>query len=70
MELLSGLSMGQRDEQGQYPDGSVNQRVDNRVSMLAEVRQSFHQTGGQACDHNDVNSDGHDNDVAEDGRSR
>jgi predicted ATP-dependent protease len=45
LELLSGLPAGQRDEQGQYPEGSFNQRIENRIIELAELRQYFTQGG-------------------------
>ena len=42
MELLSGLSAGQRDEQGKYSAGSFNQQVESRVIALAELRKNYH----------------------------
>ena len=41
MALLSGLDAGERDEQGGFPDGSVNQRVRARLQDFAEKRHSF-----------------------------
>ena len=41
MTLLSGLDAGERDEQGEFPDGSVNQRVRARLQDFAEKRHSF-----------------------------
>ncbi len=41
MELLTGLPMGRRDDEGLYPEGTVNARVEARLRHLAEVRRSF-----------------------------
>jgi predicted ATP-dependent protease len=41
MTLLSGLDAGERNEQGKFPDGSVNQRVRARLQDFAEKRHSF-----------------------------
>ena len=38
---LSGVFAGERDEQGEFPDGSVNQRVRARLKDFAEKRQNF-----------------------------
>jgi len=39
--LLSGQDAGEQDEQGAFPDGSVNARVRARLQDFAEKRQSF-----------------------------
>ncbi len=41
LALLSGLDAGDRDDKGEYPDGSVNQRVCARLTDFAEKRQTF-----------------------------
>jgi predicted ATP-dependent protease len=41
LALLSGLDAGERDEQGTFSDGSVNQRVRARLQGFAEKRHSF-----------------------------
>ncbi|MDX1566220.1 MAG: ATP-binding protein [Longimicrobiales bacterium] len=41
MEILSGLAMGERDEAGEYPEGSVNRRVEGRLAELAEERREL-----------------------------
>jgi lon-related putative ATP-dependent protease len=41
IEILTGVQAGKRDEQGQYPQGSVNQRVDQRLRDMAERLLSF-----------------------------
>ena len=39
LELLTGLPAGERDAGGEYPEGSFNRRVDERLARLAEVRR-------------------------------
>ena len=41
IEILTGLTAGEPDEQGDYPEGSVNHRVKTRLAELAEKRQKF-----------------------------
>jgi lon-related putative ATP-dependent protease len=41
LELLTGLPAGMRDENGEFPDGSVNDRVRQRLIELAGHRRSF-----------------------------
>jgi lon-related putative ATP-dependent protease len=41
IELLTGVPAGERDGQGQFPAGSVNQRVEARLIALAEKRLAF-----------------------------
>ncbi len=36
IELLTGLPAGERDAQGQFPDGSLNQRVEARLIGFSE----------------------------------
>ena len=42
--LLTGVAAGQVDEQGQYPAGSINQRVAARVAQLNDLRKTFGRT--------------------------
>ena len=41
MTLLSGIDAGERDARGSFPDGTVNQRVHNRLQAFADKRHSF-----------------------------
>jgi uncharacterized protein (UPF0128 family) len=41
MEILTGIPMGERDEAGNYPENSVNYRVEQRLAELAERRREF-----------------------------
>ena len=45
MELLTGLPMGRRGDDGRYPEGTVNARVEARLQHLAEIRRSFQAKG-------------------------
>jgi len=38
IEILTGLSAGERDPAGKFPNGSINQRVEARLAELAEKR--------------------------------
>ncbi len=39
--LLTGLDAGEPDADGRFPEGSVNRRVEDRLSELAEQRRRF-----------------------------
>jgi len=41
VELLTGVPAGERDAQGNYPEGSINRRVDDFLGELAEYRHEF-----------------------------
>ncbi len=41
LELLTGLPAGERDEEGRYPEGSLNARVEQRLLELAEQRKAY-----------------------------
>lgn len=41
MELLTGLDMGEPDEDGQYPEGTVNYKVTTQLDQLADKRREF-----------------------------
>jgi lon-related putative ATP-dependent protease len=41
IELLTGVPAGERDDRGEFPAGSVNQRVEARLNALAERRLAF-----------------------------
>jgi lon-related putative ATP-dependent protease len=41
LEILTGLAAGERDEAGNFPEGSLNQRVEARLVAMAEQLQSF-----------------------------
>ena len=41
LELLTGMEPGQRDPDGRYPKGSINQRIEDRIAEMAETRQAF-----------------------------
>jgi predicted ATP-dependent protease len=39
--LLTGIGAGERGRDGNYPEGSVNRRVEDRLRAFANVRRSF-----------------------------
>ena len=41
IELLTGFPAGVRDTQGNFPDGSLNRHVEQRLTQLAEVARAF-----------------------------
>lgn len=41
IELLTGLPAGERDEEGNYPEGTINYLVEARLAELAEKRLAF-----------------------------
>jgi len=41
MELLTGIPAGERDAEGDFPEGSINQRVEARLIELAERQRDF-----------------------------
>jgi lon-related putative ATP-dependent protease len=41
MEVLTGMSAGERDDAGNYPEGSINHRVESRLAELAEKRMAL-----------------------------
>ena len=47
IELLTGIVAGQPDEDGQFPEGSVNQRVDAQLAALADIRHEFARPVGE-----------------------
>ncbi len=47
IELLTGLPAGVPDEQGKYPEGTVNGMVQARLAELAEKRAAFSRAAGE-----------------------
>ncbi len=41
IEILTGIPAGERDKEGNFPEGTVNQRVEARLIMLAEKRKTY-----------------------------
>jgi len=41
IEILTGVPAGERDKQGNYPEGTINHIVERRLAELAEKRSSF-----------------------------
>lgn len=51
MELLTGLKMGERDAEGNYPEGTVNYKVEQRLAAMAEKRKLFSGTHDGSVNH-------------------
>ena len=47
IELLTGIPAGQRDDQGLFPDGSINSRVEDTLARYSETMQAYASKGGQ-----------------------
>ena len=41
LTLLTGTPAGERDESGEYPAGTVNQRVEARLRELIDLRKQY-----------------------------
>ena len=48
IELLTGVEAGERDEQGTFPDGTINSKVEARLREYATRRRQFALTDGEA----------------------
>jgi lon-related putative ATP-dependent protease len=51
--LLTGVPAGERDDDGTWPDGSVNRRVEDRLRALAEAARRYASPGGADGDRRD-----------------
>lgn len=45
IEILTGIPAGQRDAAGQFPEGSLNRRVEARLMQMTEKRRAFEHAG-------------------------
>lgn len=43
IELLTGMSAGERAENGLYPEGTINRRVEDKLIAFSEARRKFSQ---------------------------
>ncbi len=41
MELLTGIEMGEKDKNGNYPEGSINDKVKKALTQYAGIRQNY-----------------------------
>ncbi len=53
MELLTGLEAGERQPDGTYPDGTINDRIDKEVRRMGEVMRRFGRGPASAQDSED-----------------
>jgi hypothetical protein len=47
IELLTSVPAGARDEQGAFPEGTLNQRVEARLIELAQRQRDFAEGSGE-----------------------
>jgi predicted ATP-dependent protease len=52
IEILTGVAAGARDENGEYPEGSINRRVEDRLAELTETMRRFGEGGPHDEDDN------------------
>ncbi len=50
IEILTGTPAGERQEDGNWPEGTVNERVDSRLREMTEIVRSFQEGAGQEGD--------------------
>ena len=48
IEILTGVPAGERDDQGNYPEGTINYKVEQRLAELAERRARFAKSAEEA----------------------
>jgi len=41
LELLTGLPAGERDENNEYPEGTINHAVESALKKMAEIKREF-----------------------------
>jgi predicted ATP-dependent protease len=41
IEILTGMPAGERDRDGKWPEGTINQKVDQRLLKMAETLHRF-----------------------------
>lgn len=51
IELLMGVAAGELNEEGLYPEGSINSRVQLRLEELAELHHKFAESGKESGEH-------------------
>jgi predicted ATP-dependent protease len=47
IEILTGIPAGQRSEQGSFPEGTTNRKVEHRLIDFAENARAFHAGGNE-----------------------
>ena len=58
IEVLTGLPAGKMDEQGDFPDGTINQRVVARLEKMAETQRAFSQAAKEESDESNEKAPG------------
>ena len=62
ISLLTGLPAGERNEKGEFPEDSVNYKVEQRLLEMAEVKHEEHQKDEHEHEHSKHEHIDHDND--------
>lgn len=60
IEILTGIPAGERDETGDYPEGTVNRLVEDRLIEIYEKRKALEKKDDTNDDTNDDANDGED----------
>jgi predicted ATP-dependent protease len=60
IELLTGVSAGERGLDGRFPEGSVNRRADDRLADFAKKARAFGRAAAGAAGNNDKSAKGRD----------
>ena len=50
LEILTGLEAGQREQSGQFPEGTINHRIVTRLRDYAQKRHTFLESSSSASD--------------------
>jgi lon-related putative ATP-dependent protease len=62
IELLTGMPAGERDEQGNFPEGTINYLVESRLVFFSEKMHAFATAAKDRDDSHDSDEEDHDND--------
>ena len=58
IEVLTGMPAGERDEEGHFPDDTVNAKVEEQMVHFATVRRDFDAEEKDGKDGEDSGNDG------------
>ena len=56
MEILTGIKAGERGEDGQFPPGSVNRLVEDKLKLFAERAKAFGRSKGDSQENGKITS--------------
>jgi hypothetical protein len=58
IELLTGIPAGEPDENGQYPEDTINGLVQKRLAELSEIRKEYDQEIRSAVEEDKITKEG------------